>query len=322
MKTNKILVTGCCGFIGYHLCSKLTLLGFNVVGIDNLIVKNKELQLIRLKNLRKKKLFSFYKFDLADKKKLSKINGKFPIIIHLAAKPGVRESFNFPDIYFSNNIQGFFNIIEFARTRSTKVFMYASSSSVYGNNQKKNIGTIEKSQKLQPLSFYALTKEINESIASFMSKTYNFKSFGLRFFSVYGPYGRPDMAYYKFPLLIIKNKFIQLNNYGKDFRDFTHVDDVVNGIVKLLKKSPKINGGEIFNFGSNSPTKIKSLVDIIQNKLKIKVKIKNKAKNKFDPKITNADIKYSNKIFNYEPKINFQKGYNDFLDWFLMYHKK
>ena len=315
----KILITGACGFIGFHLSKKLCETGYRVIGVDNLKNLNKKLQHDRLKILKKLKLFEFKKIDLTDNLN-QKLNDKFYAIIHLAAKPGVRESQKNSEIYFKNNIVGFYNIIELAK-KNSKLFLYASSSSVYGDNQLKNIGSKENKTKITSLSFYALTKEINENFANYYSSN-GLKCFGMRFFSVYGEYGRPDMAYYKFPLLAIKNKVIELNNGGNDFRDFTHVDDVVDGIIKLLNRSVKIKGGQVFNFGSNTPVQVKNLINIIQKKLNIKVKTRYKRKNKLDPKITNADISYSKKMFKYFPKISFNKGYSDFIHWFIKYNKK
>ena len=232
----KILITGACGFIGFHLSLRLCQSGYKVFGIDNFSCTDKKLLKSRLRILKKHKSFKFYKIDLSENFE-KRIKDQFYAIIHLAAKPGVRESQKKPKIYFKNNITAFYNIIDFAK-KKTSTFIYASSSSVYGNNQKKKVGSKEDRTEIKPLSFYALTKEINEKFAKIFTDK-NFRCFGLRFFSVYGDYGRSDMAYYKFPLNALNGNKIFLNNFGNDLRDFTHVSDIVNGILKLIKSAKK-----------------------------------------------------------------------------------
>lgn len=314
----KILITGACGFIGFHLSKKLCETGYRVIGVDNLKNINKKLQRDRLKILMKLKFFEFKKIDLTDNLN-KKLNENFHAIIHLAAKPGVRESQKNSEIYFKNNIVGFYNIIELAKKNSS-LFLYASSSSVYGDNQLKNIGSKENKTKITSLSFYALTKEINENFANYYSFN-GLKCFGMRFFSVYGEYGRPDMAYYKFPLNALKNKKIFLNNKGNDLRDFTHVSDVVEGIKRLLAKATQIKKSNIFNLGTNKPVKVKKILEILRKETKLNLKIENKKKNKLDPDITNANIKNAKKVFGYKTKTNFDQGYKNFLRWFIEYHK-
>ena len=259
----KILITGACGFIGFHLSKKLCELGYFVVGIDNFLGQNKNLISQRLKILKKFKNFYFLKVDLSKSINLKSKN-KYYAVIHLAAIPGVRESQKNSKKYFKNNIVSFYNIIEYSKNNSN-LFLYASSSSVYGNNQKRKIGSDESTTKINSLSFYALTKEINEKFANFYSNK-NFKCFGLRFFSVYGDYGRSDMAYYKFPLKVIEGNKIILNNQGNDLRDFTHISDVVAGIYKLILSAKKIKNSEVFNFGANRPVKVKKIIHIIKKK--------------------------------------------------------
>ena len=314
----KILITGACGFIGFHLSKKLCETGYRVIGVDNLKNINKKLQRDRLKILMKLKFFEFKKIDLTDNLN-KKLNENFHAIIHLAAKPGVRESQKNSEIYFKNNIVGFYNIIELAK-KNSNLFLYASSSSVYGDNQLKNIGSKENKTKITSLSFYALTKEINENFANYYSFN-GLKCFGMRFFSVYGEYGRPDMAYYKFPLNALKNKKIFLNNKGNDLRDFTHVSDVVEGIKRLLAKATQIKKSNIFNLGTNKPVKVKKILEILRKETKLNLKIENKKKNKLDPDITNANIKNAKKVFGYKTKTNFDQGYKNFLRWFIEYHK-
>ena len=314
----KILITGACGFVGFHLSKKLCEIGYNVVGIDNFIGTSKQLMKSRLNILKKYKNFVFIKIDLS-KNFDKKIKSKYYAIVHLAAKPGVRESQKNSKIYFENNIVSFYNIIQFAKKNSS-VFLYASSSSIYGDNQKKNVGSIESYTKIKSLSFYAFTKEINEKFANFYSDK-SFKCFGLRFFSVYGSYGRPDMAYFKFPFNALKGKKIILNNSGNDYRDFTHVSDVVIGIEKLIVSAKKIKKSGVFNFGSNRPVRVKKIVELIKLKTHLKLKLINKKKNNLDPQITNADIRSAKKFFGYNPIVKFEEGYKDFLEWFLHYYK-
>lgn len=312
-----ILITGACGFIGFHLSLKLCQSGYKVFGVDNFSCDNKKLLKSRLKILKKSKLFKFRKIDLSENFE-KKIKGQFHAIIHLAAKPGVRESQKKSKIYFKNNVTAFYNVIDFSKKR-TSTFIYASSSSVYGNNQKKKVGSKEDQTKIKPLSFYALTKEINERFANLFSDK-NFRCFGLRFFSVYGDYGRSDMAYYKFPLNALNGNKILLNNFGNDLRDFTHISDIVSGIQKLIEKAKKIKKSEIFNFGSNKPIKVKSIITLLKDKTKLKPKIVHTGKNKLDPLVTNANIERAKKIFGYKPAVKFEKGYSQFLSWFLNYH--
>ncbi len=315
---NKIIVTGSCGFIGFHLSRKLCELGYHVIGVDNLSGTNTNLMKSRLIILKKLKNFKFEKKDLSKKFKLND-KGKYLAVIHLAAKPGVRESILNPQIYFNNNLLAFFNILEFSRNNKIKNFLYASSSSVYGN--LKNSKASEDIKNLNPLSFYALTKYFNEKIAKYYSDVYKLNTAGLRFFSIYGSYGRDDMAYYKFPLQIVKNEIINLNNSGNDMRDFTHVDNAVNGITNILKKVLKTkNKSLIFNIGSDNPVKVKKILKIIERQFNIKPKVRILKKNKFDPFKTHADLRKIKKI-GYSKNIEFQKGYEDFLIWFKKFYK-
>ena len=314
----KIIITGSCGFIGFHLSKKLCEIGYHVIGIDNFSGRNKKLIKTRLKILKKLKNFNFEKKDLSKNFDL-KNKGKFLALIHLAAKPGVRDSLLNPKIYFNNNLEAFFNIIEFSRRKKINNFLYASSSSVYGN--LKNSKAYEDMKDLNPLSFYALTKYFNERMAKYYTQVYKLNTVGLRFFSIYGPYGRDDMAYYKFPLQIIKKEIVKLNNKGNDLRDFTHVDNAVNGIINILKKIVTTkNKSLIFNIGSDNPVKISKILRIIEKQLDIKPKVRMLKKNKLDPFKTHADLKKIKKI-GYSKNIKFQKGYEDFLAWFRKFYK-
>ena len=236
----KILVTGCAGFIGFHLSNYLLKNNYDIIGIDNL---NKyydvNLKKNRLKLLKNYKNFQFIKFDLINKSKLDTIIKKYNIkyIIHLAAQAGVRYSLKNPKTYFKNNLEVFFNIIESSREKKIKHLIFASTSSVYGENKK--FPSNEYDNTNNPISLYAATKKSNEILAYAYSSTYKLPSTALRFFTVYGPFGRPDMALFKFTKNILENKKIELYNNGYHSRDFTYIDDIVEGIVSVIKKPKK-----------------------------------------------------------------------------------
>ena len=264
----KILITGSCGFIGFNLSIFLLKKKFNIIGIDNLNsyydvrFKKKRLQI-----LRKYKNFKFYKFDLADQKKVKLVfeKNKIDSVIHLAAQAGVRYSIDHPQKYVHSNIVGFHNILEHCRLKSIKKIILASSSSVYGD--KKNFPLKEK-ESINPKNFYGLTKKNNEEMSEIYSKLYNLNISALRFFTVYGEWGRPDMFMLKY--LRSKNKFNLYNN-GLHFRDFTYIQDVNEIIFRLIKK--RNIGFSVFNICSNKPYKITKIIKII-DKLLIKPKLK------------------------------------------------
>ena len=274
----KILVTGCAGFIGYHLCNKLlSNRKFTIYGIDNLNnYYDVSLKKNRLKNLQKLSIrFKFYKIDICNNNLLYKnfLKNKYDCVIHLAAQAGVRYSIKKPDVYLNSNVFGFFNILECCKKNKTKHLLFASTSSVYGSN--KNFPLKEKSNTDQPLSFYAATKKCNEIMAHSYSNIYRLPCTGLRFFTVYGPLGRPDMVLFKFTKAILENKKINLFNYGNHIRDFSYIDDVVNSIEKLIKKPPKSKiPYEIYNIGNNNPQHLKKFLKILEKKLTIKAKVK------------------------------------------------
>lgn len=316
----KILVTGCAGFIGFHLTQDLLeKSNYEIVGIDNLNsyydVKLKKLRLQVLKNY--KSNFKFKKIDLNNNKSLEQLfkSYKFDYVIHLAAQAGVRYSITNPDAYINSNISGFFNIINLSKKFKVKHFIFASTSSVYG--VAKNFPVDEESDTDKPLTLYAATKKTNEVIAHSFANIYKLPSTALRFFTVYGPFGRPDMAFFKFADSISKNKKIELYNNGKHYRDFTYVKDITSSIIKLIKKQPNKNiPFSIFNIGNGESIYLKDAIKIIEKKLGKKALIKNLPLQKGDVIKSHSDINKLKKFINYKPKTNIKKGLDKFIEWY------
>ena len=282
-----VLVTGCAGFIGMHMAAYLLNKNFNVIGIDNLNnYYSVKLKKKRLANLLPNKKFYFIKSDICEISKIKKLKKmKIDHIIHLAAQAGVRYSFSNPDIFFLSNIKGTYEIIKFAKDKNIKNFISASSSSIYGDLKKDKF---EESDKGNPLSFYGLTKKISEDLNNFFLKDIN--HFNLRFFTVYGPWGRPDMAVLKFINQINNNKKIYVFNNGNMFRDFTYIDDVINTIYKLLiSNNKKIKNYNNLNVGFSNKVKLSNLISLIESSLDKKAKIIHKVKNDFEMTKTKSD---------------------------------
>jgi UDP-glucuronate 4-epimerase len=325
----RILVTGAAGFIGFHLTKKLLDQKHHVVGIDNFnnyydikLKKNRYLQLIRLKN----KNLVFFKTDIQNTKKLNSIFKKyrFDCVINLAAQAGVRYSISNPDIYLNSNVIGFYNILKCSVKYKVKHLVAASSSSVYGE-QLDN--TKEKSDTNKPLQFYAATKKSNELMAYSFSNIYKIPVTIIRFFTVYGPWGRPDMALYKFTEAIIKKKNIYLHNKGNHYRDFTYIDDIIDGITLTLKKIPKIKKDDlvpfsVFNLGNNKSINLKKFLIELEKQLKIKAKIIYAKKQKGDVFKTSASIVKAKKELGYKPRTNYKIGISKFLLWYKKYNQK
>lgn len=327
MKT--ILVTGAAGFIGMHTSLEL-LKNFKVVGIDNLSsYYDVSLKKKRLEILRKNKNFFFYKTDICDNKKITKIFKKIKpdVVIHLAAIAGVRYSILNPNIYIQTNLVGFGNIINLSKNLKVKHFVYASSSSVYGGNKKK---IAEETDSVDnPVSLYAATKKSNELIAYTYSSLFNMPTTGLRFFTVYGPWGRPDMALYMFVKSILNKKNINVFNRGKMFRDFTYVDDIVDGIIKVVNKpvsrqNKKLNQApySVFNIGSGKSVKLLKFISEIEKNLQMRAKKNMMPMQLGDVKKSLSSIKKLNRWVGYKPKFNIQKGIKNFVDWYLSFYKK
>ena len=268
----KILVTGVAGFIGAYLAKRLLLEGYYVVGIDNLNdyydVKIKE---ERLNWFKDNSSFKFYKMDICDEEHLIELFASelFDIVVNLAAQAGVRYSIDNPKVYMQSNVMGFFNILECCRQYKVKHLIYASSSSVYGANKKIPYSVDDKVDN--PVSLYAATKKSNELMAYVYSHLYDTPCTGLRFFTVYGPVGRPDMAYYSFAEKIINNEPIKVYNNGEMYRDFTYIDDIVEGLMRVINKIPSKNEDgvryKIYNIGCGKPEKLTNMIEYLENEL-------------------------------------------------------
>ncbi len=315
-----ILVTGSAGFIGFHLSNRLAVKK-KVVGIDNL---NKyysvQLKKDRLKILKQSKNFTFYKVDITNYKKLDKIIKKHNIkeIFHLAAQAGVRYSIQNPRQYLKSNVIGFFNILEICKNNKIKYLFYASSSSVYGNN--KNLPLKEHYSTDTPIQFYAATKKSNEIMAHSYTSLYGIKTIGLRFFTIYGAWGRPDMAYFKFTSNIQKNKTINVFNFGKHTRDFTFIDDAIKMLIALYRNKNKFKSSEVFNVSNGTKVELKKFIQEIYLNLNKKNKIKFLDKQKGDMKDTlSSKIKIS-KIINLKNLTNYKQGLKKFITWYKFYY--
>jgi len=270
----KILITGAAGFIGFNFCNfLLKKTKFKIIGIDNLNnYYDVKLKKKRLNILKKNKNFKFYKLDLVNNIKVRRIflNNNFTFVFNFAAQAGVRYSINHPRKYIESNIQGFFNIIDNCKEFKVKRLFYASSSSVYGEN--KNF-PLDETEKIFPKNIYGLTKKINEEISYIYNKFYKLKTTGLRFFTVYGEWGRPDMMMVKFIDCFFKKKTFNLHNFGKHTRDFTYIYDVVQIMFKLLKNNNKLKDHEILNICSNKPISLREIINFLKmNKINPKVK--------------------------------------------------
>ena len=324
-KNNKnfILVTGCAGFIGFHTVQSLLNKNLLVFGLDNLNnYYNQKLKLDRLKILKKSKNFKFLKLDLRNRNKLFTIFNKFKFkkVINLAAQAGVRYSLKNPSAYIDTNIVGFGNLLEACRIYKCKHLVFASSSSVYGANNK--IPFREKDNTDKPIQLYAATKKSNEVMAYAYSELYNFRTTGLRFFTVYGPWGRPDMAIFSFTKNIFQNKKVNIYNNGNHLRDFTYVTDIVDAILLCISKKKKKNEKyEIFNVGNSKPINILKFLKIIEKNIGIKAKVNFKPKQPGDMISTYSQISKIKKKFNYQARMKLEKGIANFLDWYREYYK-
>jgi len=314
---DKILVTGCAGFIGMHLCKKLFDLGYSVVGVDNLNdYYDVNLKLKRLSILQNDESFTFIKMDIGNMKNIEQVfkDHSPKKVVNLAAQAGVRYSLVNPHSYIHSNIAGFMNILECCRYYGVEGLIYASSSSVYGGNTKIPFSELDNVES--PISIYAASKKANELMAHSYNHLFNLNSTGLRFFTVYGPWGRPDMAMYIFANNILNNKPIRVFNHGKMKRDFTFIDDIVDGILSSIENNYDC---EVFNLGNNKSENIMDVVSIIEKKLGKKAIIQFEDMQPGDVKKTYAEIENAKSKLGYMPKTNVEEGINTFLDWYIEY---
>ena len=321
----KVLITGGAGFIGFHLSKKLLENNYFVVAIDNMNdYYDVDLKKARLDILKEYKNFSFYKIDISNKSDLLDLfaDNKFDIVINLAAQAGVRYSIDHPDSYIFSNIVGFFNILECCRNYPVKHLLFASSSSIYGKNNSIPYKTDDNVDK--PVSLYAATKKSDELMAYAYSNLYNIKVTALRFFSVYGPYGRPDMAYFSFTNNIINNKEIKLFNNGDMYRDFTYVLDVVEAVYRLLDKIPLKDGlgvyYKVYNIGNNNPVKISKFIEILEKEIGKEAKKVYLPMQPGDVYQTYADITDLTKETGFVPKTSLEEGLNKFVNWYKEFY--
>lgn len=325
----KILITGCAGFIGYHLAKKLILKNIKVIGVDNI---NKyydtKLKIARLKDLYKinKKCFSFFKVDIHNQKKFENIfkkNKKVTHVVNLAAQAGVRYSISNPQSYVNSNLVGFANVLENCKNYKIKNLIFASTSSVYGANKKMPYKESDNTDT--PIQFYAATKKSNEVMAHSYSHLYKIQTIGLRFFTVYGPWGRPDMALFKFTKNILAGKKIDIYNYGNHSRDFTYIDDIIDSIFILIKRKRKIfnkkTSFEILNIGKGHSDKLIDYISLIESYL-------NKKSKRHFLKLQTGDIvktlANTKKLKRITKKRNFTPihvGVKKFVTWYLEYFK-
>lgn len=343
LKNKTVLVTGAAGFIGYYLAKRLLeeIEGIKVIGLDSV----NDYYEISLKEYRIEKLckysnFTFIRGNLADKELVNKVFADYKpsIVVNLAAQAGVRFSIDHPDVYIESNIIGFYNILEACRHNPVEHLVYASSSSVYGGNTKVPFSTDDRVDN--PVSLYAATKKSNELLAHSYSKLYDIPSTGLRFFTVYGPAGRPDMAYFGFTNKLINNEIIKIFNYGNCKRDFTYVDDIVEGIIRVMKGAPEKKTGDdglpippyaVYNIGNSNPENLLDFVQILQEEL-IRAGVlpenydfeSHKELVPMQPgdvPITYADTTPLEKDYGFKPSTSLRDGLRKFAEWYKDFYK-
>ena len=325
------LITGAAGFIGHFLAKRLLEEGCQVIGVDNLNdYYDVSLKQARLERLRPYERFTFVKGDISDKDFVTKsfTEHKPDIVVNLAAQAGVRYSITNPDVYIQSNIIGFFNILEACRNHPVDHLVYASSSSVYGANEKTPFS--EKDFVDNPVSLYAATKKSNELMAYTYSHLYQIPATGLRFFTVYGPMGRPDMAYFSFTQKILNGQAIQVFNNGDMYRDFTYIDDIVEGIVRVISKPPVADGNgvrhRVFNIGNNSPEKLTVFIETLEKALSKVIGRNITAEKEFlpmqpgDVPRTFADITALEQAVGFKPATGIAEGLMKFAEWYCSYY--
>lgn len=343
LENKTILVTGAAGFIGSNLVKRIYKETSNVavIGIDNMnAYYDVTLKDFRLKELEQYSNFTFVKGNIADKVLINELFEKYKpsIVVNLAAQAGVRYSITNPDAYIESNLVGFFNILEACRNYPVEHLVYASSSSVYGSNKKVPYSTDDKVDN--PVSLYAATKKSNELMAHAYSKLYNIPSTGLRFFTVYGPAGRPDMAYFGFTNKLVKGETIKIFNYGNCKRDFTYVDDIVEGVVRVMKKAPDKKNGEdglpippyaVYNIGNQNPENLLDFVQILSEELvragvlpedyDFEAHKELVPMQPGDVPVTYADTSALERDFDYKPSTSLREGLRKFAEWYAEFYK-
>lgn len=333
----KILVTGVAGFVGFFLAQKLLDRGDEIIALDNINdYYDVNLKYDRLAQLEGRKNFTFYKLDLADRTGMEQLfaEHKFDKVAHLAAQAGVRYSLKNPHTYINSNLVGFIHILEGCRHQNVEHLVFASSSSVYGANTKMPFSVHDNVD--HPLSLYAATKKSNELMAHTYSHLYNLPTTGLRFFTVYGPWGRPDMALFTFTKLILSGKPIDVYNYGKMQRDFTYIDDIVEGVIRTLDKIPEPNpkwSGEhpdpstskapykIYNIGNNQPVELIRFIEVLEDCLGMKAEKNLLPLQPGDVLATYADVDDLAKDVGFKPSIPIEVGIDNFVKWYRSYYK-
>jgi len=317
MSLKKIFLTGAAGFIGYHLAKKLTELGNLVIGYDNF----NDYYASKLKRDRSSELkkigVDVIEGDICDTQKLDDLFQKhnFTHVVNFAAQAGVRYSLTHPNSYISSNIQGFVSLLEICKQNNTIPFIYASSSSVYGCNDKIPFSVSDQTDK--PANLYGATKKANELIAYAYHHLYQIPMTGLRFFTVYGPWGRPDMAYFSFTKALFEGTPLSIYNHGKMMRDFTYVDDIVEGTLLAIDKSYPF---EVFNLGNNQPTELMTFIQILEKLTEKKAVFNYLPMQPGDMLSTFADLTHSQKLLGYNPKTNLEKGLSLFVQWYRSYY--
>lgn len=332
----KFLVTGAAGFIGFHACKRLLQAGHEVVGLDNMNdYYDVNLKQARL-DLLQSPLFSFHKIDLADREGIAQLfaHEKFNRVIHLAAQAGVRYSLENPFAYADSNLIGYLNILEGCRDNHVEHLLYASSSSVYGLNRKMPFSTDDSVD--HPVSLYAATKKANELMAHTYSHLYGIPTTGLRFFTVYGPWGRPDMALFKFTKAMLEGKSIDVYNYGKMKRDFTYIDDIVEAIVRMQDIIPQPNPEwtvetgspadssapyRVYNIGNSSPVKLMDYITALEEALGMVAEKNMMPIQPGDVLETSADTKPLYDMVGFRPQTTVSQGVKNFVDWYKAYYK-
>lgn len=318
----KILVTGAAGFIGFHLSRQLLGKGHEVTGVDSISgYYSTRLKQDRVELLSPYRMFSFSEMDVCNRSDIESLfaSGNFDMVIHLAAQPGVRYSIDAPHKYIESNIVGFLNVLEASRQNRVSHFLYASSSSVYGNRVGGSFS--EAGDTDHPESLYAATKKSNELIAYSYTRQFGIQAIGLRFFSVYGPWGRPDMAYFSFTKKILRGELVPVFNNGEMVRDFTYIDDICNGVVSLVETVDKLPQYKVYNLGNNKPLKISQLIEAIEEALGRKALIDLKPMQSGEVVFTCADIAESFKDFGYKPVTGIKEGVGKFVDWYRSYYQ-